>query len=147
MPNPFNCALWVRCVLHQRSQSMRCAWANVSYSFIHFYAVYVSRPLHHQVTDFEDASAPFILYNSTRLTSLVNKFEARVKAGEIPPPPSLEDADFSQLDNNVEWALLLDHVLMFSATLKMAACSALPEPPGLPDYGTHKVRALPLAAF
>jgi len=92
-----------------------------------------------KVTDFEDASAPFILYNSTRLTSLVNKFEARVKAGEIPPPPSLEDADFSQLDNNVEWALLLDHVLMFSATLKMAACSALPEPPGLPDYGTHKV--------
>ena len=28
-----------------------------------------------KVTDFEDSSAPFLLYNSTRLTSLVNKFE------------------------------------------------------------------------
>lgn len=30
-----------------------------------------------KVTSFEDASAPFILYNSARVTSLVRKFEAR----------------------------------------------------------------------
>lgn len=32
-----------------------------------------------KVTSFEDASAPFILYNSARVTSLVRKFEARTQ--------------------------------------------------------------------
>ena len=95
------------------------------------------------MTDFEDASAPFILYNSTRLTSLVNKFNDRVAAGEIAPSPPLEEMDFSMLDNNIEWGLLMDYILGFSATLKLAACSALPEPPLLPDYGTHKVTLKP----
>lgn len=31
-----------------------------------------------KVTSFEDASAPFILYNSARVTSLVRKFQARL---------------------------------------------------------------------
>jgi arginyl-tRNA synthetase len=92
-----------------------------------------------KVTDFEDASAPFILYNSTRLTSLVNKFESKVADGEISALPPIDEMDFSLLDNDIEWQLLMEYILGFSAMLKLAAGSKLPEPPLLPDYGTHKV--------
>lgn len=44
-----------------------------------------------QVTSFEDASAPFILYNSTRLTSVIRKFEERVVDGLLPPLPLLDE--------------------------------------------------------
>jgi arginyl-tRNA synthetase len=91
------------------------------------------------VTDFEDSSAPFLLYNSTRLSSLVNKFEARVTEGVIPPSPPLDQMDFSLMDNDIEWTLLMEHVLTFSLILKAAAAPTLPEPPALPDYGAHKV--------
>ena len=39
-----------------------------------------------KITDFEDASAPFILYNSTRVASVVRKFEAKVGDGKVPAP-------------------------------------------------------------
>eukprot|EP00899_Mesostigma_viride_P017491 jgi/Mesvir1/25743/Mv01924-RA.2 len=54
-----------------------------------------------KVTDFEDASAPFILYNSTRLTSLMNKFDAKVAAGELQPLPRLDECDLNTLDDTV----------------------------------------------
>jgi len=92
-----------------------------------------------KVTDFEDSSAPFILYNSTRLTSLINKFHGKVLEGEVTPSPPVEEVDFNLMDNDIEWGLLLDHVLNFSTILKLAASVPLPEPPLLPDYGTHKV--------
>ncbi|KAK3271573.1 hypothetical protein CYMTET_20092, partial [Cymbomonas tetramitiformis] len=92
-----------------------------------------------KVTDFEDSSAPFILYNSTRLTSLINKFNGKAAAGEVEKLPPIESVDFSHLDNQVEWELLLDFVLRFGATIREAACPTLPSPPGLPDYGTHKI--------
>ena len=37
----------------------------------------------------------------------------------------------------------MDYIFAFFATLKVAACSALLEPPLLPDYGTHKVTLKP----
>ena len=40
-----------------------------------------------KVTSFEDASAPFILYNSTRVVSLLNKFAERSAAGDARCPP------------------------------------------------------------
>jgi len=92
-----------------------------------------------KVTDFEDASAPFILYNSTRLTSLINKFHDRVKTGEVEKLPPLENVDLSLLDNQIEWELLLDYVLNFGNIIRAAACPTIPAPPQLPEYGTHKV--------
>lgn len=95
-----------------------------------------------KVTSFEDASAPFILYNSTRLASVTRKFQAGVLTGAYPPLPALEDlasTAFAPLTDQREWELLMEFVLPFASMLKTAALPALPRPPALPDYGTHKV--------
>lgn len=56
-----------------------------------------------KVTSFEDASAPFILYNSARVTSLMSKFEGRVAAGELPPLPDFDAIDLECLSDPREW--------------------------------------------
>jgi len=116
-----------------------------------------------KVTSFEDASAPFILYNSTRracstesqpasspapppsLSSLTRKFAERVEAGAYPPLPALDELGelhFAQLTEDREWELLMEYVLPFPSMVKAAALPALPRPPALPDYGTHKASLL-----
>ena len=95
-----------------------------------------------RITSFEDASAPFILYNCTRLSSLERKFEARAQEGaypQLPPLGGLGAAAFAGMGDHREWELLMDYVLPFPALLKQAALPVLPKPPQLPDYGTHKV--------
>ena len=67
-----------------------------------------------KITDFEDASAPFILYNSTRLTSVIRKFDERSAAGVLEKLCPLDEVDFTKLDDDREWALLLDFVLPFA---------------------------------
>jgi len=37
-----------------------------------------------------------------------------VQDGTIPPSPPLDAMDFSLMDNDVEWALLMDNVLTFA---------------------------------
>lgn len=95
-----------------------------------------------KITSFEDASAPFILYNSTRLVSLTRKFAAGVEAGSYAPLPALDELgaeSFANLTDQREWELLMEFVLPFASMIKSAALPTLPTPPGLPDYGTHKV--------
>lgn len=92
-----------------------------------------------KITDFEDASAPFILYNSTRLRSVIAKYESRVATGELPPLADIKEMEFDELVDDKEWALLMEYVLPFSQMLCDAALPKLPEPPALPSYGTHKV--------
>lgn len=92
-----------------------------------------------KITDFEDASAPFILYNSTRLSSVIRKFEARVAEGILPPLIPLEEVDFTKLDDDREWQLLLDFVLPFASIIVDAAMPPLPKPPALPSYGMHRI--------
>lgn len=95
-----------------------------------------------KVTSFEDASAPFILYNSTRLASVVRKFESGVAAGAYPPLPPLGGLGgpaFAPLGDQREWELLMEFVVPFASVVKAAAQPPLPPPPALPDYGTHKV--------
>jgi hypothetical protein len=36
--------------------------------------------------------------------------------------------------------LVMEYVIPFASMIKQAALPTLPLPPGLPDYGTHKVR-------
>ena len=92
-----------------------------------------------KITDFEDASAPFILYNSTRVASVVRKFEAKVAEGKLPPLPALPECDTGKLDDGKEWEILMEFLLPFAALIRDGASPALPEPPLLPQYGTHKV--------
>merc|ERR1719498_788653 len=52
-----------------------------------------------KITDFEDASAPFILYNSTRVASVVRKFDKKVAEGKVPALPALAECDTGKLDD------------------------------------------------
>ena len=92
-----------------------------------------------KITDFEDASAPFILYNSTRLRSVIAKYESRVATGELPPLADIKEMEFDELDDDKEWALLMEYVLPFSQMLCEAALPKLPEPPALPSYGLYLI--------
>ena len=92
-----------------------------------------------KVTDFEDASAPFILYNSTRLTSLNNKFEALVSSGRVSALPDISEIDWSLCDNDLEWQLLVEFILAFPMLIKAAACPDMPKPPTTPEFGCHKI--------
>ena len=56
-----------------------------------------------KITDFEDASAPFILYNSTRVASVVRKFEGKVASGAVPALPALDATDLTLVDHKMEW--------------------------------------------
>lgn len=95
-----------------------------------------------KITSFEDASAPFILYNSTRLSSVIRKFEVGVESGAFPAAPAVESMGpeaFAPLTDQREWELLMEYVLPFAWMIETAAMPTLPAPPALPDYGTHKV--------
>ena len=92
-----------------------------------------------KITDFEDASAPFILYNSTRLNSVIRKFNDRAESGVLEKLCSIDSVDFTKLDDDREWALLLDFVLPFASMITDAAMPTLPKPPALPSYGMHRV--------
>ena len=92
-----------------------------------------------KITDFEDASAPFILYNSTRVASVVRKFNDKVEKGQVPALPPLDSVDCALLDDGKEWEILMEFVLPFASMIVDGAMPKLPEPPALPSYGTHKV--------
>ena len=92
-----------------------------------------------KITDFDDASAPFILYNVARLFSVQRKFEESVSTGRMAPLPNLDDIDTALLDDDREWRMLMEYVVGFPALIKTAACPKLPMPPQLPEYGTHKI--------
>jgi arginyl-tRNA synthetase len=92
-----------------------------------------------KVTSFDDSSAPFVLYNRTRLKSLEDKFEERVQEGLVGPLPNIDDIDFTYLDDQREWEIFLQYVLGLPELVQEAACPTWPTPPQLPDFGTHKV--------
>lgn len=95
-----------------------------------------------KITDFEDASAPFILYNSTRLSSVLQKYEVVVDSGKCTALPDISTIDWSKLDSQMEWEMMMEFVLGFPTTLKEAVCPSgkeMPKPPGLPEFATHKV--------
>ena len=55
------------------------------------------------MTDIEkDATAPFLLYNTTRFSSLLRNFGEGVASGKYPPlPTNVDEIDFSLLTEHV----------------------------------------------
>src|SRR5687768_14281422 len=96
------------------------------------------------VTDFQDSSAPFLLYNATRMFSLQRKYEDGVKSGIYPALPPIDQVDWSVLTEEVisnllkllcvtdlknEWELLLEFILSFPSIVLHIACPSIPDPP------------------
>ena len=94
-----------------------------------------------KVTDFEDASAPFLLYNSTRLSSVIRKHEEGVRGGQagFDALPALDQVDFSLLDDQREWEMLLEYVLPFAGIVASCTPDSIPPPPALPKVHTHRM--------
>ena len=92
-----------------------------------------------KVTDFEDASAPFILYNSTRLSSVLGKFEALIADGKVNALPDLSSVHWDMLDDQKEWELLIEFVWSYPSLIQEAAAPVLPQPPALPEFGCHRI--------
>eukprot|EP00033_Pygsuia_biforma_P000674 GCRY01000793.1.p1 GENE.GCRY01000793.1~~GCRY01000793.1.p1 ORF type:complete len:698 (+),score=198.06 GCRY01000793.1:110-2203(+) len=86
----------------------------------------------------EDASGPYILYNCTRISTIISKFEERVASGELQPLPSLDSIDFNLLNDGLEWELFVKYVMMFPNMIISAACPNVPAAPQLPEFGLHK---------
>ncbi|KAJ5078040.1 arginine-tRNA ligase [Anaeramoeba ignava] len=93
----------------------------------------------HKVTNFEDASAPFLLYNSTRIESIFRKFEEGVSEQKFQSLAPLDSTDYSKLDDDQEWNLLLTYVIPFASMIRQAACPDIPPIPKLPEFATHRV--------
>ena len=101
-----------------------------------------------KITSFEDASAPFILYNSTRcacrlhsassargsqacqnsllrfcsLSSVLRKFDAGVQSGVYPAAPKLESMDvaaFAPMQDQREWEVRLAAALRLRTELTL----------------------------
>lgn len=85
----------------------------------------------------EDASGPFVLYNSSRMNTLLLKFEAGVTAGLWKALPDVEHINFNVLGLD-EWSLFIENVLMFPVMIMQAAMPDVPAEPALPEYGLHK---------
>jgi arginyl-tRNA synthetase len=90
-----------------------------------------------RVCDFEDSSAPFLLYNATRFFSLFRNYENGVKEGLYPPLPPPEKINWHLLTEEYEWSLLLDYVLGFPTLVHSIGCPNIPHPPELPEWNIH----------
>merc|ERR1712130_829184 len=59
--------------------------------------------------------------------SLLRKYDEGVIKGDYPALPPLSEIDFSLLQEQSEWSLLLEYILPF------------PNPPQLPEFATNKL--------
>jgi len=91
-----------------------------------------------KVCDFEDSSAPFLLYNGTRFFSLFRKYEDGVKDKVYPPlPKSLDEINWDLLSEQFEWELFFEYILAFPTLIEHIACPEIPETPALPEFPVH----------
>ncbi|KAL0234797.1 hypothetical protein PCE1_001833 [Barthelona sp. PCE] len=88
-----------------------------------------------------------VLYNITRITSILRKLDDMINDGKVESPiDNIEDIDFTALDNDKEWQIFLKYVVGLSAIIQEAADVDIPKHPKLPNYGTHVVPGA-LASF
>merc|ERR1712178_267029 len=66
-------------------------------------------------------------------------FDALVESKSVEALPSLDEIDWTLLDNQHEWEMLVEFVWSFGTIIQHAAFPDIPKPPGLPDFGTHKI--------
>ena len=82
-------------------------------------------------------SAAFILYSGARIESILRKLDTGVKKGEFKPEP--EEIDWSLLNDDQEWEILVNYVMPFASKIREAAIPTIPEEPKLPEFGTHVI--------
>jgi len=106
----------------------------------------LSTPCRHQinfdvqkVANPDEVSGPFLLYNAVRFKSLFRKFESGVAKGEYSPLPPIDQIDFSLLDEQSEWNMLLEFILPFPNLIDQIACPGFPAAPQLPEFATNKL--------
>eukprot|EP01095_Lingulamoeba_sp_RSL-Kostka_P008073 TRINITY_DN2643_c0_g1_i1.p1 TRINITY_DN2643_c0_g1~~TRINITY_DN2643_c0_g1_i1.p1 ORF type:complete len:719 (-),score=263.43 TRINITY_DN2643_c0_g1_i1:205-2361(-) len=93
-----------------------------------------------KVVNGEDKTASFILYNAVRFNSLNYKFQAGLDKGIYQPlPETLDDYDYSLLDEPTEWYLFMKYIIPFPNTVLSAACPNIPLSPQLPEYHTNRL--------
>lgn len=100
-----------------------------------------------KVISFEDSSAPFLLYNGTRLRSIFRKFEEGVEEGKYSPLPPIEQVNWNLLQDENEWDLFFEYILSFPSTVLFVACPPIPDPPQLPEFPVHLVFIFYLVSF
>ncbi|XP_030378104.1 uncharacterized protein LOC115626778 [Scaptodrosophila lebanonensis] len=57
--------------------------------------------------------APYMLYNSARLETLLRTFNEKVEAGVYDPLPPFDQIDFSALEEELDWQLIYGYLLTF----------------------------------
>ena len=92
-----------------------------------------------KVADPDEVSGPFLLYNAVRFKSLIRTYDEGVVKGDYPALPPVEEIDFSLLDNQSEWNLLLEFILPFPSLIHQIACPTFPAAPQLPEFSTNKL--------
>jgi arginyl-tRNA synthetase len=91
-----------------------------------------------KITSFDDASAPFLLYNSSRLSTLRMKFEQMTEKNEMPPLPDFESIDFDALTHDEEWMIFMTYIMSFPSTVMACALPPQPQPPALAEWPSHR---------
>ncbi|XP_031844841.1 uncharacterized protein LOC116432317 [Nomia melanderi] len=62
--------------------------------------------------------ASFILYNATRITAIIEKYNNKKLAGEYPDLPNINDVNFSLLDQEEEWGLIYNFIIGYQEMIK-----------------------------
>ncbi|XP_076295833.1 DALR anticodon-binding domain-containing protein 3 [Lasioglossum baleicum] len=68
------------------------------------------------ITNIKGAS--FVLYNATRISAIIEKYNNKRLAGEYPDLPDLNDVNFSLLDQEEEWELVYNFIIGYQEIIK-----------------------------
>lgn len=62
--------------------------------------------------------APFILYNTARIASIIAKYNEKQLSGEYPKLQSIDETDFSYLKQEEEWELIFNFIVGYPQTIR-----------------------------
>ncbi len=92
-----------------------------------------------KITSFDDASAPFLLYNSSRLSTLRMKFDNMVEKKEMSTLPAFDSLAFDGLVHDEEWHIFMTFVLSFPNIVIQCALPPQPQLPALAEWQSHRI--------
>lgn len=92
-----------------------------------------------KITSFDDASAPFLLYNSSRLSTLQMKFDNMVEKNEMSALPDFEPVNFDKLVHDEEWHIFMTFILSFPNIVIQCALPPQPQLPALAEWQSHRI--------
>ncbi|KAM9326730.1 DALR anticodon-binding domain-containing protein 3 [Gastrophryne carolinensis] len=73
-------------------------------------------------------SGAFVMYNCARLSTMFDSYNSAVSQGLYPEFPSAEQCQYSSLNEEGEWLLLFNYILMFPEVLGQVAQISLASP-------------------